>query len=238
MEHGVSHAFSFNHRKIRISEMIEEVIKSGKKVTVEDMKRIQTDDLDIQMRQSIKDMMIAVDKGLATSKLSDGLKARAKLGQKLLRGWDFRMNKDNHQAAISEAWEFAIATYMHETKIDDVRIRRGLLNVPSSEEFVYKEISRWAKESVTRESYCLVYELASDNTCQEFLAYTLAKALEDMEQRLGPYSPDANNWRLGNLVKVRWEHSPFSETPLRGFFEEWRDHNGNRRTPTMQMHFY
>jgi penicillin amidase len=40
MEYGVSHAFSFNHRKIRISEMIEEVIKSGKKVTVEDMKRI------------------------------------------------------------------------------------------------------------------------------------------------------------------------------------------------------
>ena len=148
------------------------------------------------------------------------------------------MNKDNHQAAISEAWEFAIATYMHETKIDDVRIRRRLLNVPSSEEFVYKEISRWAKESVTRESYCLVYELASDNTCQEFLAYTLAKALEDMELRLGPYSPATNNWRLGNLVKVRWEHSPFSETPLRGFFEEWRDHNGNRRTPTMQMHFY
>ena len=63
-------------------------------------------------------------------------------------------------------------------------------------------------------------------------------ALEDMEQRLGQYSPDTNNWRLGNLVKVRWEHSPFSETPLRGFFEEWRDHNGNRRTPTMQMHFY
>ena len=40
MEYGVSHAFSFNHRKIRISEMIEEVISHGKKVTVEDMKRI------------------------------------------------------------------------------------------------------------------------------------------------------------------------------------------------------
>ena len=190
------------------------------------------------MRQSIKDLVLNVDKGLQGSKLSDDLKQKAKLGQKIMQGWDFRMNKESPQAAIAEAWEFAIATYMHETKIDDVRIRRGLLNFPSSEEFVYKEISRWARESVTREPYCLVYELGADNTCQEFVAYTLAKAIQDLELRLGPYQQHDNNWRLGNLVKVRLEHSPFSETPLRSLFEEWRDHNGNRRTPTMQMHFY
>ena len=68
------------------------------------------------------------------------------------------------------------------------------------------------------------------------MAFTLAKAVMDVEERLGPYSED--NWRLGNLVKVRFEHLPFSDTPLRGLFEEWRDHSGNRRTPTMQMHFY
>ena len=54
---------------------------------------------------------------------------------------------------------------MHETKIEDVRIRRGLLSIPTSEEFVYKEIKRWAEESVTSEPYCLVYELGADNTC-------------------------------------------------------------------------
>ena len=56
------------------------------------------------------------------------------------------MDKDKVGGSIGEAWEFAIATYMHETKIDDVRVRRGLLNIPTSEEFVYGEISKWAKE--------------------------------------------------------------------------------------------
>ena len=75
------------------------------------------------------------------------------------------MDKDKAGGSIAEAWEFALATYMHETKIDDVRIRRGLLNIPTSEEFVYGEISRWAKEEATKEVYCLVYELNADNTC-------------------------------------------------------------------------
>jgi penicillin amidase len=40
MEYGLSHAFTFNHRKVRISEMIEEVINNSRKITVDDMKRI------------------------------------------------------------------------------------------------------------------------------------------------------------------------------------------------------
>ena len=37
MKHGVSHAFSLNHRKVRISEMLEELIDSGKKIKVKDL---------------------------------------------------------------------------------------------------------------------------------------------------------------------------------------------------------
>ena len=116
-----------------------------------------------------------------------------------------------------EAWEFAIGTYMHETKIDDVRVRRGILNQPTTEEFLYKQVAKWAKEKDAKEVYCQVYELNADNTCQEFMAFTLAKAIEDIEERLGPY--DETKWRMGNLVKVRFEHNPFSETPLRSWFE-------------------
>ena len=40
MKYGVSHAFSFNHRKVRITEMIEELIQSGKKIDARDMQNI------------------------------------------------------------------------------------------------------------------------------------------------------------------------------------------------------
>ena len=132
-----------------------------------------------------------------------------------------------------EAWEFAIANYMHETKISDSRIRRGIMTYTGTENFLYKSVAKWAAETDTQEVFCHVYELHADNNCQEFMVYTLAKAIEDIEDRLGPY--DAHNWRLGALTKVRYEHS-FSSTPLRSFFEEWREHSGNNRTPQMYWH--
>ena len=165
MEYGISHAINFNHRKVRISEMIEEVINNGNKVTLEDTKRIQSDYLDIQMRHSIPDMISTVKKGLKTEKLTEKHRVKCTQGLEILKNWDFKMDKDKVEGSVAEAWEFAIATYMHETKIRDLRLRLGLLNIPTSEEFVYKEISRWATEDATKEEYCYVFELNADNTC-------------------------------------------------------------------------
>lgn len=51
------------------------------------------------------------------------------------------------------------------------------------------------------------------------MAYTLIKAIEDLEGRLGP---DMTKWQLKNLQFVYYEHSPFSKSPLRLLFEEKR----------------
>ena len=80
-----------------------------------------------------------------------------------------------------EAWEFAISTYMHETKIGDVSLRRSIHDYPSASNFLYNQIAKWAKEDATYEEYCYVYDLAAKNSCQEMMAYTLGKALEDLE---------------------------------------------------------
>ena len=71
-----------------------------------------------------------------------------------MEGWDFQFDKDKPQGSVIEAWEFAISTYMHETKIDDVRVRRGILSEPCTEEFLYKQIAKWSKEQDTKEVYC------------------------------------------------------------------------------------
>ena len=60
MNHGISHGFGWIHRKVRISELIEGLIKEGKKITMEDMKTITFDILDVQMRQSVPDMLKSV----------------------------------------------------------------------------------------------------------------------------------------------------------------------------------
>ena len=64
-----------------------------------------------------------------------------------------------------EAWEFAIGTYMHEVKISDVRVRRGMMSYTGSEHFLYKQVAKWAKEQETYEEYCYVYDLKASNSC-------------------------------------------------------------------------
>jgi hypothetical protein len=51
------------------------------------------------------------------------------------------------------------------------------------------------------------------------MAFTLVKAIEDIESRLGKYDDKLNNWRYGLLAKIKLVHQPFSATPLRSFFE-------------------
>lgn len=46
-KHGVTHAFAFSHRFIRISNMIEEKIKAKKKINYDDMAEIQMDTFDL-----------------------------------------------------------------------------------------------------------------------------------------------------------------------------------------------
>ena len=91
-KYGVSHAFAFVHRRVRISEMIESLINSGKKLTVGDMKDITFDILDIQMRESLADFLTTVETGLQGSKLSDELKSKARLALQLLADWDYKFD--------------------------------------------------------------------------------------------------------------------------------------------------
>ena len=69
------------------------------------------------------------------------------------------------------------------------------------------------------------------------MAYTLGKAVQDVEERLGPYTD--SNWRMGDLIKIKFEHSPMSNVPLlSSFFEQIREHSGSRRSPNMYYSFF
>lgn len=48
---------------VRISEMIVEKIQSGEKVTVDYMKQIQLDTLDVYVRENLESILISVERG-------------------------------------------------------------------------------------------------------------------------------------------------------------------------------
>ena len=51
----------------------------------------------------------------------------------MLKNWDFRSNLEAQGSPVLEAWEYMLATYMHETTIEDVRFRRAMYTYPASE---------------------------------------------------------------------------------------------------------
>lgn len=63
-KHGISHAFSFTTRFLRIKEMIEEKINAGYKIQIADMIEAQLDTLDIQARISTEYIIRNIEKGL------------------------------------------------------------------------------------------------------------------------------------------------------------------------------
>jgi acyl-homoserine lactone acylase PvdQ len=126
---------------------------------------------------------------------------------------------------------------MHETKMIGRKARLGLFTAPHNEYFVYNSIKEWAKSSdPVYEEYCYVTELKGKNSCQEFMAYTLSRAFDDMVAHMGsPVGTNAANWTLTNLTRVRFTHAPFSNSPLFVFYEHRTKGYGHRRTVNLSM---
>jgi len=126
-KHGISHSFTYQHRVVRIGEMLDQIkqrkAQGGSSATVEDMKVMQFDTLDIQARDSMPDMMAVVGKAMGSTRLAAVDKKRVSLAKEIFSTWDFRFSVDSSAAAIFMAWEHAMANLMHETKIKGVRGR-------------------------------------------------------------------------------------------------------------------
>lgn len=86
------------------------------------------------------------------------------------------------------AFEVALYTYLQETKIDDADVRRGIHGNVITDNFIYKEVHRWASLADPREEYCALEDYVKagiENNCHEFMAYCMIKAMEDLKYRLG-----------------------------------------------------
>lgn len=64
IKYGLSHAFSFTTRTLRIREMINEKIKQKGSINHRDMREIQQDTYDIQVRDSLDDVIASFGKGI------------------------------------------------------------------------------------------------------------------------------------------------------------------------------
>ena len=150
-------------------DRVNEVLGSGKKMTLEDMKALQTDDLSLPARTLVP---------MLEDEIFDGLAADAKAR---LKGWDYRLNVNSIPAAIYAAWEDQIKHMANERFIPAAG--KGL--VPGIQ---LKKIMDWIAEPD--------YRFGPDAKVgkNQFLDKAFTNAVSDLEKRLGP---DINTWRYG-----------------------------------------
>lgn len=131
----------------------------------------------------------------------------------ILSDWDYRFDLESSGATLFHEWETQISKHLHNEVIADDNVRLSLLNHPAAQSSFFVSVKEWAQEKATRETRCYLPEINENqpsnqlkNTCQEFMAHTLMKALEFLQQKYGVYDSEVNNWRYGNFQYTLYVH--------------------------------
>ena len=170
------------YRARRIAELIE----AGGRLSPEAFGAIQLDVVSNQARELLPLLLDTKPSGAA------GREALQRLV-----GWDGSFGADSVPASIYAAW-YAMLSTMPEDELGESKpgfVRsRFLINALSSE-------SPWCDDVRT----------PARETCADFKAAALDRALALLRQRLGP---DVSSWRWGRLHVARSPHDVFDQVPV------------------------
>lgn len=119
------------------------------------MQKIQLDVLDIQLKYSLPNILKIIDKQKentllqmyrkdnCTRELMEDVLDRT---LKVLREWNHKFDLREVGGGIFIEFEFQLASYFQEMKIDNIDVRHSIHSNIIFENFLYKEIDAWALE--------------------------------------------------------------------------------------------
>lgn len=204
----IAHDWASPARAGRITQLLETRLQSGKPLTVDDMKRVQADTVDIEAERLIAELVAGF-----TPRNAD---QRAALQS--LREWHGDMAGDSQQAAIFNVWMRHLRKALFERQL------RWYWNEPEQASFL-GDLQQSVSLETIRETlddehspWC-AREVGSDReTCAEVLQSSLQAALVELRKLTGNQA--MSSWRWDELQKSVYVHRPFSDVKLlRALFE-------------------
>lgn len=167
-------------------DRVNEVLSSGKKLTMEDMKALQVDYLSIPARTLVP-LLQNVE---LTGKAADA--------KSILQNWDFRLAPNSVEAGIYAAWETELRSLANRTFIP--KKAKGLIT-----SIQFTQVLNWLTEDLSK------FPNPAGRNRDRFLAEAFTEAISSLEKRLGKdmtqwqygqanYKHTAINHALGNIV--------------------------------------
>ena len=101
------------------------------------------DTLDIQARLMLPTLLDLALSG--KSLLNEDEEFHVGVARAVFSKWDYRFSKESNSASMYAAWEYMIATYLHEMKIEGVTARRNFGYTFMGEHFLNRQAQEWQK---------------------------------------------------------------------------------------------
>lgn len=203
-------------RARRIDQLIRAKVASGKLISIEDLQRMQRDQMDLGAQKLLR---------LLKQIEVDGSDRRLALSH--LRQWQGEMSEDSQGATIFMIWS--------------QHLREQLFGARLGSYWNRPEEARWLSEIVSNTSYEQIVEALdgsvtgwcgssepSERSCESVLTSTLDLTIANLKKLKGD---DIDAWRWGDLHTAVYAHVPFSRAQLLApFFERRIPHGGSATT--------
>jgi len=178
------------YRVRRIREVLEQAKKSGKKLTVEDMERLQNDLLSIPARELIGMLRKAAPNSSDTA-------------IQLLLSWDATVTRESAAAVLFELW------------MQDVSAAVLQKVVPENAQSILKELAPNQVVEILTHPGVNGFGANPDAARNQLLLSSLKSANERLTQLEGP---DPNKWSWGQLHTIQFRH-PLDQSKNAAFMD-------------------
>jgi len=218
-------------RAVRIHEMIANIIESGKKISVDDVKAMQLDVLDVLARDLVPIIIKCTNEANNLGyKPSLATQENIQVLLDQLKNWDFRMEKDSVPAAIMAVWEWSFEKRILKAVNITEDARKTLVDEYFFDNFVWRKVIEWASldKKLFNQDWCQNNDTKGE---QYPCLVNLVRSLEDtwvyLSKKVGS---NVAEWQWQKIHSNQYPHTPFSQTLAKRFFHESVPTSGNTRT--------
>eukprot|EP01017_Pseudomicrothorax_dubius_P007248 TRINITY_DN1221_c0_g1_i4.p1 TRINITY_DN1221_c0_g1~~TRINITY_DN1221_c0_g1_i4.p1 ORF type:complete len:324 (+),score=67.50 TRINITY_DN1221_c0_g1_i4:64-1035(+) len=226
-------------------------IESGKRISVEDMKRIQLDVKDSFVDRVWSDFILILET-MIERHVPKTLPTRARIDTlvDILRRFDAVFAVDSAAAAIYSTWEYSFRERLlvRAFGLEDEN-RVPIADNIAFEQLIFRRIHKWAdalrenESAKIHESWCEAIKddlvdgmvFTEEDGCGLLFALSLVRADQELARTFNGRSPASYSW--GELHPCRLLHTPLSQTFLDYVFGMRYPCPGNTRTVNVAAHF-
>ncbi len=206
-------------RALRAGQMLDTILRSGRKITEEDMRKMQTDTVD-SFAQIIAPMLARLVRIHRKDFFEPGTKEYNILGELsgMLDDWDFGFRSGAIQPLVFSLFYEELYSRMLNKQLPNRFERNSATHSFFSDYFLGEMISAWDRNESLGSEYCDNEFTANSpaRSCAHNLVFSLLHVNDLLVQEMGP---GRAAWVWSRRHSLEYPHVPFSEVPvLRWFF--------------------